>query len=255
MTYIPMTIKPIILEVCVDSLASCVAAEQGGAARVELCSSLFEGGLTPSAGMIKLAREKLTIPMNVIIRPRGGDFCYSDEEFACMRYDIQQAKELGADGVVIGILLPNGHVDIQRTAELVELAHPLSITFHRAFDMVVDPIQALEELVDLKIDRILTSGQERTVLEGSELLAKLIKLAGNRIIIMPGGGVTERNIQRIVRETGAQEIHVSGRKKMAGQMTYRNERVFMGGELRLPEYDLSVVDADKITRFQKSANQ
>ncbi len=150
------------------------------------------------------------------------------------------------------MLLADGQGDVERTAQLVALAHPLKITFHRAFDVTADPYKALEEIVNLGIERILTSGQEKSALEGTPLLSKLIGEVADRIIIMPGGGITERNINRIVQETGAREIHVSGRKKLPSLMVYRNERVSMGGDLRLPEYELSVVDADKITGFRQA---
>ena len=143
--------QTITLEICVDSVEGALAAEAGGAQRVELCDNLLEGGTTPSAGMIALTRQQIHIGLQVIIRPRGGDFCYSDLEFAVMQYDVNQAKQLGADGVVIGLLNPDGTVDKARTAALIDLARPLNVTFHRAFDMAVDPHQALEELIDLGV--------------------------------------------------------------------------------------------------------
>lgn len=238
--------KPVVIEVCIDSVASALAAEQGGATRVELCANLFEGGTTPSAGCIARIRKQLSIPLNVLIRPRGGDFYYSDDEFEVMKYDIQVAKELGVDGVVIGMLQQDGSVDKKRTKELVELAKPMSITFHRAFDMTPDPFLAMEEIIELGIHRILTSGQERTAFEGADLIAQLVEKAAQRIIILPGGGITERNLRKIVANTGVRECHTSGRKSIASTMTYQKSHVFMGGELRLPEYSLSVVDAEKI---------
>jgi copper homeostasis protein len=183
----------------------------------------------------------------VLLRPRGGDFCYSDLEFEIIQRDLQLVKNTGCDGVVIGILKPDGQVDMERTNALLAAARPLSVTFHRAFDMTPDPFKALEQLLDLGVDRVLTSGQERTALEGSELLYQLGQKTRDKIIIMPGGGITERNIARLHRETGAKEFHLSARKKIPGPMQYRNERVSMGGELRLPEYELSLADADQIT--------
>lgn len=238
--------KPVLIEVCIDSVASALAAQQGGAARVELCANLFEGGTTPSAGCIATVRKQLSIDLQVLIRPRGGDFYYSDEEFEVMKYDIQLAKELGVNGVVIGMLHQDGSVDKKRTKELVELAKPMNITFHRAFDMTPDPFLAMEEIIDLGINRILTSGQERTAFEGAELLAQLVEKSAQRIIILPGGGITERNLRKIVTKTGVTECHTSGRKSITSTMTYQKSHVFMGGELRLPEYGLSVVDAEKI---------
>jgi len=240
-----------IIEVCVDSVESAIASQDGGADRVELCDNLFEGGTTPSAGSIGLARERLKINLHVIIRPRGGDFLYSELEFAIMCRDIEMAKSLGADGVVIGLLTSEGEVDVDRTRQLVELARPMKVTFHRAFDVARDPFQALESLVELKLDRILTSGQEESVTEGAELIAQLIRRAHDRIIIMPGGGFTEKNVARIVSQTGAREIHVTGFVELESGMKYRNDRVFMGGTLRPPEYSRSVISSAKIQSLRR----
>ena len=241
-----------IIEVCVDSVESAMAAERGGADRVELCDNLLEGGTTPSAGAIAIARERLGIKLHVIIRPRGGDFCYSDVEFAVMRHDIALAAQLGADGVVIGILTSEGDVDVARTRELIELARPLSVTFHRAFDMARDPYRALEDLIGLGVDRILTSGQEPSVLEGLDLIAELVQLAGDRVIVMPGGG-TERNIAKVVARSGVRELHVTGTTSVESPMRFRNPRVFMGGELRPPEYTRATTDPEKIGALRRDA--
>lgn len=238
--------RNIAVEVCIDSVEGALAAQTGGATRVELCDNLFEGGTTPSAGTIALTRREVDIPTNVMIRPRGGDFCYSDVEYEVMRWDVEEAKRLGAAGVVIGLLLPDGTVDATRTAGLIELARPLSVTFHRAFDVCRDPFQALETLITLGVDRVLTSGQERTALEGLDLITELVQRAGDRIIIMPGGGISERNAGKIVARSGAREIHVSGRSAVESKMTYRNPHVFMGGELRLSEYARLTTDANRI---------
>lgn len=238
--------QPITLEICVDSVEGALAAQNGGAQRVELCDNLLEGGTTPSAGMIALTRQQIGIGLNVIIRPRGGDFYYSNLEFAVMQYDITQAKQLGADGVVIGLLNPDGTVDKTRTAALIEVARPLSVTFHRAFDMAVDPHQALEDLIDLGVDRVLTSGQESSALEGLDLIAALVQQAGERIIVMPGGGVNERNIHKIVQQSGVREIHLSARSSVESAMTYRRSHVFMGGTLRPPEFSRQIADSTRI---------
>jgi copper homeostasis protein len=235
----------LVIEVCVDSVESAMAAEQGGADRVELCDNLLEGGTTPSAGAIELARKHLELGLQVIIRPRGGDFCYSEIEFEIMQRDIAAAKNLGADGIVIGILRPDGSLDVERTAILVEQSRPLNVTFHRAFDVSRDPYQALDDLISLGVDRILTSGQAFSVLEGLDLIAELVKLAGDRIIIMPGGG-TERNIQKVVSESGVKEVHVIGPKRVDSRMDFRNQRVYMGGELRPAEYSRLITDPEKI---------
>ncbi|MDQ4140676.1 MAG: copper homeostasis protein CutC, partial [Bacteroidota bacterium] len=178
-------INQLILEICTDSVYSCLQAEQGGAARVELCANLFEGGTTPTAGCLQLARQKINIPIHVLLRPRGGDFCYTDEEFAVMQYDLEMIKSLGADGVVLGVLLRDGNIDVERTEALIKQARPLKITFHRAFDMVADPILALDQLIDLGVERLLTSGQEKSALEGSELIAELVRRAKDKLIVMP----------------------------------------------------------------------
>lgn len=249
-----MNVTNVGVEVCVDSVEGALAAQRGGAVRVELCDNLFEGGTTPSAGTIALARQHISIDLNVIIRPRGGDFCYSDIEFAVMRRDIEMAKSLGANGVVIGLLKRDGTIDVARTATLIELARPLTVTFHRAFDVCRDPFAALETLIDLGVDRILTSGQERTVLEGLDLITELVAQANDRIIIMPGGGIAERHVAKIVATSGAREIHVSGRSAVDSAMEYRNRHVFMGGELRLPEYTRMTTDEARIRAFVDLGN-
>jgi copper homeostasis protein len=238
--------EDVLLEVVIDSAESALAAQEGGAGRVELCDNLLEGGTTPSAGMIATVRGAITIGLMVMIRPRGGDFCYSAREFAAMQHDVRVAQELGADGVVFGILTPDGAVDVARTAALIALARPLNVTFHRAFDMAREPRQALEELIGLGVDRLLTSGQENSALEGLDLLVELTQQASGRIVVMPGGGITERNIGKIAAATGAREIHVSGRKTIEGPMEYRSARAFMGGALRPPEFTRTVADAGRV---------
>jgi copper homeostasis protein len=245
----------IILEVCIDSVEGAIAAQQGGAHRVELCADLMEGGTTPSAGTIQLTRRSVDIDVNVIIRPRGGDFCYTPAEFEVMKLDIQTAKAAGANGVVIGILNEDGTLDKERTRELVELAQPLSVTFHRAFDMARDPYQALETLIELGVDRVLTSGQESSVLEGLELIAELVDTAGDRIIIMPGGGVTERNFKKIVKTSGVKEVHFVAPATRESPMAYRNPNCFMGGELRPPEFSLTVTDPERVRAFVRAAQE
>jgi copper homeostasis protein len=240
-----------LIEVCLDSVESAIAAQEGGADRVELCDNLLEGGTTPSAGMIALARQQLAIKLHVIIRPRGGDFCYSELEHAIMKHDIALCKELGVDGVVIGLLTPDGEVDRERTRELIALARPLRVTFHRAFDMARDPFAALEDLIELGVDRVLTSGQQPSAIEGLDLIVELVRRAGERIVIMPGGGV-ERNPAKVVAVSGAREIHVVGAAPVESAMRFRNERVFMGGELRPPEYSRLVSDPARIRQIRAS---
>jgi copper homeostasis protein len=241
--------KKVKLEVCVDSVDSAIAAQAGGAARVELCDNLFEGGTTPSAGMIAVVRKSLHIGLQVIIRPRGGDFLYSSTEFEVMKRDILIAKQLGADGVVIGILDRNGSVDLQRTRELIDLARPLQITFHRAFDMTRDPFAALEAIIGLGVERVLTSGQQATVPEGIELIAALVQQAGDRIIIMPGGGITTDNAAEAAATSGAKEIHLGDMLSVPSIMTFRNERVVMGGAYTPSEYTRMLTDAVRIRRI------
>lgn len=234
------------IEICVDSVEGAIAAEQGGADRVELCANLIEGGTTPSAGCIQVTRAQIKIGLQVIIRPRGQDFLYRDLELAVMREDILTAKRLGADGVVIGCLTADGDVDRARTRELIELARPMRVTFHRAFDMCQDPQMALEQLITLGVERVLTSGQEATVVEGLDLIAALNRQAGDRIIVMPGGGITGRNVGKVVAATGVREVHLSARSTTKSGMQYRNARCFMGGALRPPEYDWKTTDADAV---------
>ena len=200
--------KSILLEISLDSLESAIAAERGGTHRVELCDNLAEGGTTPSRKTIELVRKKITIGLQVMIHPHGGDFCYSDPEFDTMKKDIADAKQLGADGVVFGILKKDRTVDKERTKILVDLAKPMSTTFHRAFDIASDPLRSLEEIISAGCDRLLTSGQRRTAEEGIPLIAKLIKHAGDRIIIIPGCGINSLNVKNILDKTGATEIHI-----------------------------------------------
>lgn len=218
----------VLIEVCVDSPASAVAAERGGAARVELCGSLVEGGITPSAGMVEAVRKKISVGLQVIIRPRPGDFCYEPDEIEIMRRDISVAKDTGADGVVFGILRREGKVDTATTHELVQLARPMNVTFHRAFDMSADLFQALEDVCASGADRILTSGGEKECLQGADTIARLVEAANGRITIMAGGGIRHGNVANIIERTGVGEIHVGLSRLVASPMTYRNSRVSLG---------------------------
>ena len=236
----------VVVEVVVDSVAGAIAAQEGGAQRVELCTGLFEGGVTPSAATIELTRRHVAIGLQVMIRPRGGDFLYSDLEMEVMLRDIAVAKELGADGVVFGVLHADGTVDTTRTHHLIEAARPLNVTFHRAFDMVADPQFSLEELIKLGVDRVLTSGQESSALEGADTIRELVKQAHGRIIVMPGGGIHERSAGRIVRETGAHEIHISARHTQDSHMLYRSQHAALGGVLRTSDYAVQATSAARI---------
>ena len=217
-------------EICANSVASCKAAQEGGADRVELCAGIPEGGTTPSYGMIATARKNITIGLNVIIRPRGGDFLYSEDEIQEMIEDIRMAKSLGADGLVFGCLRPDGSVDMEVMKRLMDEAGDTPVTFHRAFDHCSDPYQALEDIISCGCCRILTSGCRPTALEGAELLSELVKMAGDRIIIMPGCGVKEGNIAEIARLSGAREFHFSARESVESGMIFRNPQVAMGSE-------------------------
>jgi copper homeostasis protein len=241
-----------ILEICIDGTASAQAAAEGGADRVELCANLPEGGTTPSAGMIRAARALFKGGLMVLIRPRGYDFLYSEEEMRTMVHDIQIARELGANGVVIGCLTPEGRIDLGKCERLLAAAGPLDVTFHRAFDMSQNLAQALEEIVGLGIKRILTSGGQADVMSGSTRLKELVRLAGARAAIMPGGGVTEENLAQLVCETGAREIHLSARGPVKSGMLYRNEHCGMGAYSKDHEYEWRSASVEKI-RLAKRA--
>jgi copper homeostasis protein len=230
------------IEICIDSAEGMAAASQGGADRVELCADLPAGGTTPSAGMIRHVRAQARLGLMVIIRPRGGDFLYSDLELDVMLDDIRTAAQLGADGVVIGCLRADGRVDLDRSARLIAAARPLAVTFHRAFDLTPDPWQALEDLVCLGADRVLTSGQEAGAFEGRERIAELQRQAAGRIVVMPGGGITPDNVGRIIEATGVTEVHLSARREVESGATYRNDRVRLGGTSGCPEYRRQATD-------------
>lgn len=217
-----------ILEICAGSVESAVAARDGGAQRIELCAALEVGGVTPSAGLIAEARKIDGLTLNVIIRPRGGDFLYNEYESACMEQDIRTCKQLGVDGVVIGALTPDGDIDTVLCKRLIAAANGMSITFHRAFDKCRDPKKALEELIVMGCDRVLTSGQAATAEAGIPLLKELVQQAGRRIIIMPGCGVNSNNAAAILSATGATEIHASARKSVGSGMKFRHSGVSMG---------------------------
>ncbi|HAM09534.1 MAG TPA: copper homeostasis protein CutC [Bacteroidales bacterium] len=237
------------LEICVDSIESALNAQLAGADRIELCDNLIEGGTTPSYGTIISARSNLNIMLHVIIRPRGGDFLYTDTEYDVMRRDIEVCGESGADGIVTGILTADGKIDIDRTASLVEFARPMSVTFHRAFDMCADPVKGLESIIQSGADRLLTSGQKKTAIEGSDLINKLIKQAQGRIIIMPGSGIDDHNIASIAKATGASEYHLTGRKTIQSRMEFRKKEITMSGYPGYDEFSGKVTDTDKIRRI------
>lgn len=236
--------KGFTLEVCANSVQSAINAQIAGAKRIELCENLFIGGTTPSYGCIKTTRERVDIAINILIRPRIGDFLYSDIEFEQIKNDILVAKQLGVNGIVCGILRPNGEVDTERTAELVELSKPLTFTFHRAFDFTPDPYKALEDIIKTGATHILTSGQKNKAADSVDLLCELVKKAANRVAIMPGSGINADTIKHILN-TGANEFHMSGVKDVESKMIYRKENLTLNGN-SLPDYVNQVSDVESI---------
>ena len=233
------------IEICANSVESAAKAQEGGAYRVELCAGIPEGGTTPSFGEIRMARQLLQqTKLHVIIRPRGGDFLYTQLEQEIMLHDIKVARQLGADGVVFGCLTAEGNVDVPAMKKLMNAVGDMSVTFHRAFDMCRNPMEALEDIIELGCHRILTSGQEATAPAGIPLLKELIEKADGRIIIMPGCGVKPSNILELAEETGATEFHFSGRSSLESDMIYRNPKVSMGGTVKIEEYQRDVTDVE-----------
>lgn len=218
-----------LLEVCAFNLQSSIIAERAGAKRVELCENPADGGTTPSYGTIKQTREKIGIALYPIIRPRGGNFFYDEEEFAIIKQDILLCKQLGCDGISTGVHRQNGEIDTDRLKRMVEWAYPMGVTCHRVFDATPDPLQALEEIIDCGCERILTSGQQSTAPEGMALLKQLVQRAAGRIIIMPGAGVRSANIQSLLDGTGATEFHTSARITAPDPVTFRNPAITDAG--------------------------
>ncbi len=208
------------IEIATTDFISTKNAVEGGADRIELCAALSDGGTTPSAGTIKLCRERFDTELFPIIRPRSGDFLYTDDEFLIMMHDVLLSKQLGCDGIVTGLLKTNGSIDKKRTSILIELAYPMEVTFHRAFDRAKDPFLALEELIEIGCTRILTSGQQVNAEDGINLIRQLVELAGERISIMPGSGVRKENIRSLAERTGAREFHSSLRASNASEMKF-----------------------------------
>ncbi|MBB5062090.1 copper homeostasis protein CutC [Granulicella mallensis] len=217
--------RKIVFELCAESIQACLAAREGGADRIELCSALSEGGLTPSHGLIRAAVLRSELPVHVLLRPRGGDFLYTEDEFNLMREDLSHARTLGATGFVLGILRADGTVDVERTRELVELAAPLEVTFHRAFDYTVSLEQALEDILGTGCRRILTSGGEPDVLAGAGKLAQLVQQAAGRIEIAVGGGLRIKDAIALARATGANHFHGSLRSSEASGMQHERNWV------------------------------
>jgi len=236
----------VLIEVCVEGVDGAVAAEHGGADRIELCASLLEGGITPSLGVVRAAARRVGIPLHVIVRPRGGDFLYSEGEFDSMLEDVATLRAAGAAGVVVGCLTQDGAIDSARMAALVARARPLSVTCHRAFDMTADADAALEALIACGVDRVLTSGQRATAEEATETLRRLHQRAAGRIVVMGCGGLDAFNIAAVRAATGLTELHLAAPRQQPSGMRYRNDGIGMGGTTLEREYTLTVTDADTV---------
>jgi len=239
-----------VLEICVDSVESAVAAERGGARRIELCSDLLEGGITPSPGLLERVRKRVGIDVFVMIRPRGGDFCYTAEELAIMKADIEHVKQLGADGVVLGVLDSDGHVDVDRTRELVEQANPLPVTFHRAVDVSAGFADSLEKIIAGGAERVLTSGGRRRAVDSTHDLSQAIRQTQGRLIVMVGGGLNPENIATVAEQTGAAEFHASLNTGLPSPVRFRNDSLFLGADLER-EYMRYVVREEDVRALRE----
>jgi copper homeostasis protein len=243
------------IEIVVYNIESALKAQEGGADRIELCDNPGEGGTTPSFGTIESVRQNVNLDVFVMIRPRGGDFHYSNYEFHCMRRDIDQCQKLSADGVVFGILNEEGTLDKKRCKELIDRARPMKVTCHRAFDMTRDPLEALEDCIEVGFDRILTSGHQTVASKGTALIAELVKKANGRIAIMPGSGVNEEAVEKIVRETHVNEIHFSATAFRESAMQYRNPAIAGMGSEEGSEFKYRTVDPERVRAMRKLAEQ
>jgi copper homeostasis protein len=243
-----MNEKKYIIEIATSDFLTTKSAVEGGADRIELCANLAEGGVTPSYGHIRKCRETFALPIYPIIRPRGGDFLFNGEEFEIMMYDAKFCKQLGCDGVVIGLLNSNGSIDIKRTSLLVETVYPLGVTFHRAFDRCRDPFEAMEQLIEIGCERILTSGQKPNANDGTELIAQLNSKANGRIIIMPGSGVRKENVKLLAKQTGCLEFHSSLRERIKSTMEFVHS-AFSGSE---ESYMNNAVDVNEVKALRNA---
>jgi len=239
-----------VIEIATSDFITTQSAVQGGADRIELCANLAEGGTTPSYGQLRKCREAFTVSLYPIIRPRGGDFLYTDDEFEMMLTDVRLCKELGCDGVVIGLLNVDGSIDIKRTSKLIEAAYPLGVTFHRAFDRCREPFEALEQLIQIGCERILTSGQQPAAPDGVDLIAQLNKAADERITIMPGSGVRKDNIKMLAEKTGCVEFHSSLRGKVKSKMEFIHPAFSSSAE----SYSNNDIDPDEVRALRTSLN-
>jgi copper homeostasis protein len=241
------TQPPAVLEVCAFTIQTCLVAERVGAVRVELCDNPIEGGTTPSYGAIRRVRERIGIQLYPIIRPRALNYLYDDEEWAIMQEDVRACRELGCDGISVGIQLRNGELDTDRMKRLVDLAYPMGVTCNRVFDNAPDPFRTLEQLIDIGCERVLTSGQAASAPEGTAMLAKLVEAAAGRIIIMPGAGVKSGNIAALRAQTGAMEFHTSARKAMPNLVEHTNPAILDNG-------NFFVADEDELTKIVQLLN-
>jgi copper homeostasis protein len=238
---------PVLVEACVDAIDAALEAERGGAGRIELCGELLQGGVTPSAGLIAAVWDRIDIPLFVLVRPRAGDFLYTDDELDVMRRDIEQMKALGVDGVAFGALTADGDVDVEQMRSLIALARPMSVTFHRAFDFVRDQDAALDVLLDLGVERVLTSGGAPTALEGVSRIAELARRVGDRMIVVAGGSITASNVGEVVAASGVREVHVRGAARVESAMRHRRSAVSLS-KVGASDYDRSATRADEIRR-------
>jgi len=239
----------VLLEICCGSIDDAIEAEKGGANRVELCSALFLGGLTPSVGTIQEAKRRLRIPIMVMVRPRAGGFAYSEAELASMERDTEAAVENGADGVVFGILQSDGRIDVARCRRICQLIGKRQAVFHRAFDVTPDPFEALEQLVDLRVTRVLTSGQKDGAPEGVELIKKLNERAGDRIEILPGGGIQVWNAKEVVERTGCWQVHLIASRTVFDTSTQARPAIMFGGALYPQEDRYHMTDAKLVKQL------
>lgn len=243
------------LEVVVYNIESALKAQEGGADRIELCDNPGEGGTTPSAGTIEIVRGNVSLDVFVMIRPRGGDFCYTSWEFHSMKRDIWHCQKISVDGVVFGILTPDGRIDKKRCKELIDKARPLKVTCHRAFDMARDQFEALEDCIEVGFDRILTSGGKTQASKGAELIGELIKKANGRIAIMPGSGVNENTVEEIIQITKATEIHFSAIGQRPSVMEFKNENLASMGSDGGSEFVVRTVDPQRVKKMRELATK
>jgi copper homeostasis protein len=243
---------PVRIEAAIETLAGAIAAAGAGAYRLELGAGLALGGLTPGAGVLEAVREAVAIELVVLIRPRAGDFLYAEEEIETMRRDVRLAAAAGADGVALGVLTADGRVDRERCRELIELARPMQVCFHRAFDRTRDPLEALDQLLELGVDRVLSSGQERDALSGAELLRRMVERAAGRLGVLPGGGVRPDNVARLVQISGASEVHFSAEAPAPSAMRWQESRCRLAAEGLLFEEHRLLPDPERLLAVRRA---